>query len=278
MTCPTLRDIIGVRPTGGKRMIRNAPKEAAVFGVDLGKNLFHVVGLDARGSVVQRAKFRRDTVLAFFQCAAPTLVGMEACPGSQWFARRLQAFGHEVRIVPAQFVKPFMKSQKNDTIDAEAIAEAVTRPTMRFTQVRTIEQIDVQALHRMRDQLVSSRTRLVNQARAFCLEYGIAMRQGIGTRAAPNRNTHSETCADRGFLHERLWYAKHPKPFTMSAISGQLPVPQKSPSVVAKAAHLGIPCGATAGAGGSTRKSARANRASSSPLQLPPLRFSSVPE
>ncbi|MBS3848549.1 IS110 family transposase [Devosia sp. BSSL-BM10] len=162
-------------------MIRNAPKEAAVFGVDLGKNLFHVVGLDARGGVIQRAKFRRDTVLAFFQRAAPTLVGMEACPGSQWFARKLQAFGHEVRIVPAQFVKPFVKSQKNDTIDAEAIPEAVTRPTMRFTQVRTVEQIDVQALHRMRDQLVSSRTRLVNQARAFCLEYGIAMRQGIGT-------------------------------------------------------------------------------------------------
>jgi transposase len=106
---------------------------------------------------------------------------MEACPGSQWFARKLQAFGHEVPIVPAQFVKPFVKSQKNDTIDAEAIAEAVTRPTMRFTQVRTVEQIDVQALHRMRDQLVSSRTRLINQARAFCLEYGIAMRQRVGT-------------------------------------------------------------------------------------------------
>ncbi len=161
-------------------MIRNAPKPAAVFGVDLGKNLFHVVGLDERGGVVQRAKFRRDTVLAFFQRAAPTLVGMEACPGSQWLARKLQAFGHQVRIVPAQFVKPFVKSQKNDTIDAEAIAEAVTRPTMRFAQVRTVEQIDIQALHRMRDQLVASRTRLINQARAFCLEYGVAMRQGVG--------------------------------------------------------------------------------------------------
>ncbi|SFD39993.1 Transposase [Devosia psychrophila] len=139
-------------------MIRNAPKEAAVFGVDLGQNLFHVVGLDERGSVIQRAKFRRDTVPAFFQRASPTLVGVEACPGSQWFARKLQLYRHEVRIVPAQFVKPFVKSQKNDTIDAEA----VTRPTMRFTQVRTVEQIDVQALHRMRDQLVSSRTRLIN--------------------------------------------------------------------------------------------------------------------
>ncbi|MET0436531.1 MAG: IS110 family transposase [Devosia sp.] len=161
-------------------MIRNAPKPAAVFGVDLGKNLLHVVGLVERGGVVQRAKFRRDTVLAFFERAAPTLVGMEACPGSQWLARKLQAFGHRVRIVPAQFVKPFVKSQKNDTIDAEAMAEAVTRPTMRFAQVRTVEQIDIQALHRMRDQLVASRTRLINQARAFCLEYGVAMRQGVG--------------------------------------------------------------------------------------------------
>ena len=130
--------------------------------------------------MVQRVKFRRETVLAFFARASPSLVGMEACPGSQWLARKLQALGHSVRIVPAQFVKPFVKSQKNDTIDAEAIAEAVTRPTMRFTQVRTTEQIDLQALHRIRDQLVSSRTRLINQARAFCLEYGVAIRQGTG--------------------------------------------------------------------------------------------------
>ena len=161
-------------------MIRNAPKDAAVYGVDLGKNLFHVVGLDDRGVVVQRVKFRRDTLLIFFERAARTIVGMEACPGSQWLARKLQAMGYQVRIVPAQFVKPYVKSQKNDTIDAEAIAEAVTRPTMRFTQVRTVEQVDLQALHRIRDQLVSSRTRLINQVRAFCLEYGVAIRQGAG--------------------------------------------------------------------------------------------------
>ena len=85
-------------------MHRNAPRAAAVYGVDLGKNLFHVVGLDERGAVVQRVKFRRDTVLAFFIRASPSLVGMEACPGSQWLARKLQAMGHTVRIVPAQFV------------------------------------------------------------------------------------------------------------------------------------------------------------------------------
>src|SRR5665213_1504065 len=161
-------------------MMRNKPRGAAVYGVDLGKNLFHVVGVDAAGQVIQRAKFRRETVLTFFEQAEPAIVGMEACPSSQWLARKLQAMGHTVRIVPAQFVKPYVKSQKNDTVDAEAIAEAVTRPTMRFTQVRTVEQIDLQALHRIRDQLVSSRTRLINQVRAFCLEYGVAIRQGVG--------------------------------------------------------------------------------------------------
>jgi len=105
---------------------------------------------------------------------------MEACPGSQWLARKLQGFGHTVRIVAAKFVKPFVKSNKSDIIDAEAIAEAVTRPTMRFVEVRTSDQIDVQALHRVRDRLVAQRTRVICQMRAFCLEYGIAMHQGAG--------------------------------------------------------------------------------------------------
>ena len=132
-------------------------------------------------------KLRRETLLAFFERAARTFVGMEACPGSQWLARKLQAMGHRVRIVPAQFVKPYVKSQKNDTIDAEAIAEAATRPTMRFTQVRTTEQIDLQALHRIRDQLVSSRTRLINQVRAFCLEYGHQARRALRTQGSGGR-------------------------------------------------------------------------------------------
>jgi len=107
-------------------------------------------------------------------------VGMEACPGSQWLARKLQAIGHSVRIIPAQFVKPYVKSNKNDTIDAAAIAEAVVRPTMRFVQIKEPDQVDLQALHRIRDQLVGSRTRLICQMRAFCLEYGVAIRQGAG--------------------------------------------------------------------------------------------------
>ncbi len=149
-------------------------------GIDLGKNLFHVVGTDAAGTVVQRVRFRRDTLLTFFERADRALVAMEACPGSQWLARRLQAMGHTIRIIPAQFVKPYVKSNKNDTIDAAAIAEAVTRPSMRFVELKTPEQVDVQALHRIRDQLVGTRTRLICQMRAFCLEYGVAIRQGAG--------------------------------------------------------------------------------------------------
>lgn len=160
--------------------LRNTPRDAAVFGVDIGKNVFHVVGLDGAGAPLQRATFRRDTLLQFFERARPTIVGMEACPGSQWLARRLKAIGHTVRIVPAKFVKPYVKSNKNDIIDAEAIAEAVSRPTMRFVQVRSPEQIDLQALHRVRDRLVAQRTRVICQMRAFCLEYGITMHQGPG--------------------------------------------------------------------------------------------------
>jgi transposase len=151
-----------------------------VFGIDIGKNLFHTVGLDAAGNLVQKAAFRRETLLQFFERAKPTLVGMEACPGSQLLARKLNAMGHTVRIMPAQFVKPYVKSNKSDIIDAAAIAEAVTRPTMRFVEMRSTDQIDLQALHRVRDRLVAHRTRLISQMRAFCLEYGIAIHQGAG--------------------------------------------------------------------------------------------------
>jgi transposase len=159
---------------------RNKACDAAVYGVDLGKNVFHVVATDATGQPVHKARFRRDTLLQFFERAAPAIVGMEACPGAQWLARKLKAIGHTVRIVPAQFVKPYVKSNKNDIIDAAAIAEAVTRPTMRFVEVKSPEQIDLQALHRVRERMVTARTRLICQMRAFCLEHGVAMRQGVG--------------------------------------------------------------------------------------------------
>jgi transposase len=148
-------------------MIRNKPRDADVYGVDIGKNIFHIVGVDAAGAPIQRVRCRRETLIQFFQRAAPALVGMEACPGSQWLARKIQSCGHTVKIVPAQFVKPYLKSNKNDTLDAEAIAEAVTRPTMRFVEVKAVEQIDTQALHRARDQMVMHGTRLISQMRAF---------------------------------------------------------------------------------------------------------------
>ena len=131
-------------------MIRNTPRDAAAYGIDLGKNVFHVVGLDGAGAVIQRLKLRRVTSLAFFERTGRTVVGMEACPGSQWLARKLQAMGHQVRIIAAQFVKPYVKSQKNDTIDAEAIAEAVRRPTMRYLRLALVA---LEATDQMRRQV-----------------------------------------------------------------------------------------------------------------------------
>jgi transposase len=151
--------------------IRNQPRDAAVYGVDIGKNVFHVVGVDATGNPVQKVTLRRETLLRFFERAAPA-VGMEACPGSQWLARKIAALGHTMRIMPAQFVKPYVKSNKSDIIDAAAIAEAVNRPTMRFVAVRTTEQIDLQALHRVRDRMVAQRTRLINQVVRFASSMG----------------------------------------------------------------------------------------------------------
>ena len=160
--------------------MRTHPRNATTYGIDIGKTTYHVVGTDAEGKPIQRTKFSRSTIFTFFSNAPAALIGMEACPGSQWLGRKLTALGHTVRIIPAQFVKPYLKSNKNDTLDAEAIAEAVRRPTMRFVQARRCDQVDMQALHRVRDQLVYSRTRLICQMRAFLLEYGIAMRTGAG--------------------------------------------------------------------------------------------------
>ena len=155
-------------------------EEVTVYGIEIGKNTFHVVGLDGSGKPVLHSKFRRDRLLGHFANTPAALIGMESCPGSQWLARKLQASGHTVKIIPAQFVKPYVKSSKNDMVDAAAIAEAVTRPTMRFVQVRQPEQSARQALHRVRDRYMSQRTVLINQMRGFLLEFGIAVRQGAG--------------------------------------------------------------------------------------------------
>lgn len=152
--------------------------EVAVVGIDIGKNSFHVVGLSARGEILLRQKWSRSQVEVRLANMPPCLIGMEACVGAHHLSRRLRALGHEARLMPAKYVRPYSKGQKNDFRDAEAIAEAVQRPTMKFVATKTVDQLDLQALHRVREQLVSQRTGIINQIRAFLLERGIAVRQG----------------------------------------------------------------------------------------------------
>ncbi|WP_321857470.1 IS110 family RNA-guided transposase [Paraburkholderia tropica] len=159
-------------------MSQSSSAAVARMGIDIGKSAFHVVGLDAKGKPVFKGRFTRERLLEFLARASPTIIGMEACPGSNWLARKAIGQGHQVRIVPAQFVKPFVKSNKTDIVDAEAIAEAISRPTMRFTQPKTEAQLDLQALHRVRQRLVSSKTAVINQSRAFLIEYGLTI--GVG--------------------------------------------------------------------------------------------------
>src|SRR5437868_3335985 len=150
----------------------------AVIGIDIGKNSFHVVGLDARGAIVLRQKWSRGQVDVRFANMPPCLIGMEACVGAHHLSRKLQGLGHDARLMPAKYVRPYSKGQKNDFRDAEAVAEAVQRPTMKFVATKTADQLDLQALHRVRERLVSQRTGIINQIRAFLLERGIAVRQG----------------------------------------------------------------------------------------------------
>lgn len=151
----------------------------AVVGIDIGKNSLHVVGLDSRGAIVLRQKWSRGQVEARFANMPPCLIGMEACVGAHHLSRKLKALGHDARLMPAKYVRPYSKGQKNDFRDAEAIAEAVQRPTMRFVATKTADQLDLQALHRVRERLVGQRTGTINQIRAFLLERGVAVRQGL---------------------------------------------------------------------------------------------------
>src|ERR1700751_5114066 len=150
----------------------------AVIGIDIGKNSFHVVGHDQRGAIVLRQKWSRGQVEARLANLPPCLIGMEACVGAHHLSRKLQLLGHNARLMPAKYVRPYSKGQKNDFRDAEAIAEAVQRPTMKFVATKTADQLALQALYRVRERLVSQRTGIINQIRAFLLERGIAVRQG----------------------------------------------------------------------------------------------------
>jgi transposase len=150
----------------------------AVMGIDIGKNSFHVVGLDRRGAIVLRQRWSRGQVETRLANMPPCLIGMEACVGAHHLSRKLKGLGHDARLMPAKYVRPYSKGQKNDFRDAEAIAEAVQRPTMKFVATKTADQLDLQALHRVRERLVSQRTGIINQIRAFLLERGVAVRQG----------------------------------------------------------------------------------------------------
>jgi transposase len=152
--------------------------EIRTIGIDLGKTVFHLVGVNARGEVVVRKKCSRLQLLRFTSNLPACLIGMEACTGSHFLGRALREQGHDVRLMPAQYVKPYVKTIKNDYIDAEACAEAVTRPTMRFVPIKTDEQLDLQSLHRVRERWLGRRTAVINQIRGMLLERGITVQRG----------------------------------------------------------------------------------------------------
>ena len=152
----------------------------ATIGLDLAKNVFQIHGIDAEGKVVVRRQLRRGEVIGFFASMPPCLVGMEACASSYFWAREISAIGHIVKLMPPAYVKPYVKRGKTDAADAEAICEAVTRPTMRFVAVKSAEQQAVLMLHKARELLVRQRTMLTNAIRAHLAEYGMIAAQGPG--------------------------------------------------------------------------------------------------
>src|SRR3981189_1833775 len=164
---------LGIR---GER--RRHPMELHTIGIDLGKTIFHLVGLNQNGEVVVRKKFSRKQLLHFTANLQVKRIGMEACGGAHFLGRALREQGHEVRLMPAQYVKPYVKTNKSDYIDAEAIAEAVERPKMRFVPIKSDDPLDLQSLHRVRERWVMRRTVVINQIRGLLLERGVTLRKG----------------------------------------------------------------------------------------------------
>jgi len=153
--------------------------EITTVGLDLAKNVFQVHGVNERGKAVLRKQLKRDQVSPFFANLPPCLIGIEACASAHHWARKLQSLGHTVRLMAPQFVKPYVKSNKNDAADAEAICEAVSRPSMRFVPIKNVEQQSVLSLHRVRQGFVKARTAQANQIRGLLGEYGLVVPQGI---------------------------------------------------------------------------------------------------
>lgn len=176
-------------------------QEVVTVGLDLAKNVFQVHAIAADGAVLIRRKLRRTEVIRFFAELSPCLVGMEACASAHHWARELMAIGHEVRLMPPAYVKPYVKRGKTDAADAEAICEAVTRPTMRFVAVKSVEQQAVLMLHKSRDLMVRQRTMLINALRGHLAEYGIVTGLGAGGVVASLKALHEEQ--DRFPAHAR---------------------------------------------------------------------------
>ncbi len=150
------------------------------IGIDLAKNVFQIHGVDQHGKTVLKKQLKRDQMAVFFANTPPCLVGLEACSGAHHWARKLGSFGHTVKLIAPQFVKPYVKTNKNDAADAEAICEAVARPNMRFVPPKNIEQQAVLSLHRVRQGFVKARTAQANQIRGLLSEFGLVVPQGIG--------------------------------------------------------------------------------------------------
>ena len=153
--------------------------QATTVGLDVAKTIFHVHGVTEAGEVAFNRPLRRSQVLSFFDRLAPCLVGVEACASSHYWARELSKLGHTVRLMPPMYVKPYVKRGKSDAVDAEAICEAVTRPTMRFVEIKSEEQQALLSLHRARDFVVRQRTQLINMLRSLATEFGIAIARGV---------------------------------------------------------------------------------------------------
>ena len=155
-------------------MMNNIPKgKLAVLGIDLAKLSFQLHGVDDTGNTVLKKKLSRNKLCEFIVKLPPCVIGLEACGGAHYWTRVFEQFDHKVKIIAPQFVKPFVKSNKNDSVDAEAICEAIQRPSMRFVPVKSIEQQDIQSLHRVRSQIVARRTAQANQIRGLLMEYGV---------------------------------------------------------------------------------------------------------
>jgi transposase len=181
-------------------------QEMNVLGIDITKRVFHAIGMDNTGTIVFRKRLSRPDLMPCMAKLPPVLIGMEACGGAHYWARRFREHGHEVKLLAPQCVKPSVKSNKNESRDAEAITEAVTRPTMRFVPTKDVAQQDIQALHRVRERLIGERTALVKEVHGLLHAYGMVMPKGVSKfRQAVVGTLEAEKDQLTPLSQERFW-------------------------------------------------------------------------